>query len=479
VRAIAAALSLLAACAEGAPRVEPILEVPPPDSAGHPWDRIDELRLSVGRVGEDPLVEAAFSVGEPLSLTEVPFGRDLVVQLSGRLGGVEAAYGLTCTIDVAPDGASERRPRLWFSRIVRWGRAPEPVPRVAGHAYLLPDGSALFLGGSAAAVERFDARSTGDFASVSVTAPPIARTGARLVPVADGLAFLVGGLDPAGEPVSAVELFDPRPQLVLELDTVSGPALVEHAAASLVDGSAIVAGGLAPDGAGGLAPTAAAWRLRPPAGDLLESPRELAARLGEARAGHSMTRLGDEFGADVLVVGGRGGGGEPIAEAELYRPLREAFETLGGAVLDVPRWGHQALRMAGGVVLIAGGLAADPGGGDPIPVADLELYDPVQRRFSPAGRLPPGAGLTENTVTRLPDGRLLLAGGRDAAGTAVASAYIASLDPVDGRVDVSPTDDLATARAGHAAVLLCDGTVLVAGGGGAAERYNPTSAGRR
>jgi hypothetical protein len=475
-------LVLLAGCGEGRPELEPILETPPFGSGAYPWDRVDELRISVGRVGEEPLVEAAFDVGAPLVLGDIPFSRELVVHVSGRRGGAETAYGRTCAVDVTPEGASETRPRLWFSRLVRWSPAPPPTPRRSGHGYALPDGSALFLGGSTEDVEHFDPTSTGDFATMASTAAPLLRTGAVLVPVLDGRAFVIGGRDEDGEGVQVVELFDPR-GFGLDVERVAGPALVEHAGATLVDGTGMIAGGLVLGGAGEPAPTTSAWHLRPPVGDLLETPRQLAVGLSTARAGHSLTRLGNEVGADVLVIGGRDAEGEPVAQTEVFRPLSEVFESVEGALLAVPRWGHRALRLPGGHVLVVGGLTARPGGGDPLPVDELELYDPVQGRFTAVGRLPSGAGLTEHSVTRLPDGRLLLAGGRDAVGNEVASSYIIRLDPIDGRVNVSPTDRLGEPRAGHSAVLLCDGTVLVAGSdsgaGAGAERYNPPSVSRR
>jgi hypothetical protein len=221
-------------------------------------------------------------------------------------------------------------------------------------------------------------------------------------------------------------------------------------------------------------------------GDALEASERLAAELAFPRRDHSLTRLGDEVGADVLVLGGRDAEGEPVATAELYRPLSQAFEVVEGALLSTPRWSHTAVRMPGGFVLIIGGLTENPAGGDPLPVSELELYDPVQERFVPAGSLPAAAGVTELSATPLPDGHVLLAGGRDASEerVPVATALIARLDPVDGQVLLSPTDSLAVARAGHSAVALCDGTILLVGGTTepgehGAERYNPPSAGRQ
>jgi hypothetical protein len=119
------------------------------------------------------------------------------------------------------------------------------------------------------------------------------------------------------------------------------------------------------------------------------------------------------------------------------------------------------------------------------PIRQLERFV-IDAGFVPAGELPATAGVIDITTTRLPDGRILIAGGRPTpGGPAVDTAAIARLDFVDGTVDVVPTvDRLAVPRAGHHAVPLCDGTVWIGGGAAAAgapaaERYNPPPLGRR
>jgi hypothetical protein len=170
----------------------------------------------------------------------------------------------------------------------------------------------------------------------------------------------------------------------------------------------------------------------------------------------------------------------PVDTVEVFRPLSDEFREVTGATMLVPRWGHVAVRLPGGFVLVLGGWQPDGAGGR-LPVADMELYDPVLHTFTSAGRLSSTAGLTDLTATPLPDGRVLLAGGRNQSGTAVSTTLIAQLDPANGRVNIIATNSLALPRAGHAAVSLCDGTVLLVGGaaGAPAERYNPPAAGRR
>ena len=65
-----------------------------------------------------------------------------------------------------------------------------------------------------------------------------------------------------------------------------------------------------------------------------------------------------------------------------------------------------------------------------------------------------------HTATRLPDGRVLVAGGNGTGSVTLDSAEI--YDPEDETW--SDTDALTTARYNHTATLLPDGRVLVAGG---------------
>jgi hypothetical protein len=89
----------------------------------------------------------------------------------------------------------------------------------------------------------------------------------------------------------------------------------------------------------------------------------------------------------------------------------------------------------------------------------------------------------DHSTTLLWDGRVLVAGGRDAGGRPLASAEI--YDPHTGTW--TPTGAMSSARYGHTASVLLDGRVLVAGGSGcrrncsaadsltSAELYDPNS----
>lgn len=475
----------VAACGEERPVLDVIVDAPPTGSVAHPYDGVDELRLWIARDGDSAqLAATVVGLGEPLELTEVPFGDNLVVHLSGRVSGVEIAYGRSCPFSVNGDDELVE-PHLYFSRVVRWGTAPSPevADRLGGQSYRLPDGSAVFVGGGAGVteVERFDPGS-GGFATLPVSTAD--RQRAVLTGLGNGSSIVVGGVDASGDAVAVVEHLDPLAGEGRQLSQQSGPTIRGHAAVTLVDGSVVVAGGSAQDMPGGSFTVSGIARVyRVGAGRVLEPARVLAAGLQRPRRDHSMTRLGDEVGADVLIVGGVDVVGTPVAEVELYRPLRESFELVaGGAVLAKPRWGHQAVRLPGGSILIVGGFEPSTMGGDPVPVREMELYDPVQGQISAAGVLPTNAGITEQTVTTLPDGRVMLVGGKDMAGQPVATVLIARLDSITGQVDLAVTDPLATPRAGHQTVSLCDGTILVVGGSTdattGAERYNPPSAGR-
>jgi len=100
----------------------------------------------------------------------------------------------------------------------------------------------------------------------------------------------------------------------------------------------------------------------------------------------------------VLVIGGKGTGGQPLAAAELYDPEKNTWQSAGG--MRSPRTGHSATMLPNGTVLIAGGSTGA------YVESSVEVFDPDTNRF------------------------------RVARG------------------------QLATARYGHAAVLMADGQVL-------------------
>ncbi|MEM9488911.1 MAG: hypothetical protein AAGC55_07185 [Myxococcota bacterium] len=499
-----------AGCGEDAVLLRPILDAPCEQSAAYPYSDDETLVLSVARTGdEQPLREASIGAGDDFVLPETPFDNDMVVHLSSRApSGAETAYGRTCTLNINGDSEDSLEPSLYFSRIVQWssGGSPKAERGSDGLAYASPDGAALFVGDGdrSGAIERFDPL-TATYTTLSAELTP--RRGAVISALADGRAIITGGENGAGQPVTMIEVLEPQRDAVRQLSVPANwQAVLGHAAATLVDSSVVVTGGYdssAKDTCPDATATASGWELRFGDGDVLSSPEPLTAEMHFARTGHTMTRLGDAPGADVLVVGGQDGCGQPVPIAELYRPFSGRFEKLAeddqpgqGAVLNVPRWGHLAIRLPGGFVAIIGGFGPDPASGTGAikAVREVEIYDPGLSRFTVARDendwLTADDAFTAQSVTPLPDDRVLVAGGLDAQGNPVASAYVVSLDRINGDVDRVAAESMAIPRAGHSAVLLCDGTVLTVGGNRdpgqnecgdslAAERYNPIAAGRR
>ncbi len=479
--ALGVVLGALAACGGGErPVFAPFIEVPPEASDAYPYTGLDELVVEVAEAGAADGSRETFAIDEPLELTDLDYGADQVVHLTGRTRGVEVAYGRTCAVDITADEV-DQTPHLYFSRMVKWGEGADPGDFAGAGvlAYGAPDGSGVFVGDRR--VTRFDPVS-GAFADVPIES--IAeRTGGILAAVPDGRAVLVGGTTggDGGDGVPLVEAIDPNepPVSASRVEQQPGPRLVEHAAVTLVDGTVLVAGGRLQNDAGDFLITQTAWLVHFGGGNTLDEPEELATQTVAPRSGHTMTRLGDDVGAAVVVVGGLDESEMPVARAELYRPLSRTFEEIA-ADLTVPRWNHQAVRLPDGSVLIIGGRTREVAGGPESAAIAVERYDPVLGQFKGTNAVLREVDAVEDmAVVPMPDGRVLLIGGRNAAGKPVATVLIARFDPVNGQVDLSVTDPLERPRAGHSAAILCDGTILVVGGGPGSERYNTPSAGRR
>ncbi|MEO8347435.1 MAG: kelch repeat-containing protein, partial [Acidobacteriota bacterium] len=170
-----------------------------------------------------------------------------------------------------------------------------------------------------------------------------------------------------------------------------------------------------------------------------------SARLNVERESHTATLLRK---GTVLLVGGRNAGG-PLAVAEIYDPSTRAFSVAGTSL--EPRADHAAVRLADGRVLVIGGRGREQA------LTSTELYDPKTNTFAA------GPSLTHarfgHTATLLADGRVVVIGG-DATGCA--EIY----EPASGQFR-ELEQCLSVPRRLHAAIVLRDGDVLVAGGVGA------------
>jgi N-acetylneuraminic acid mutarotase len=129
--------------------------------------------------------------------------------------------------------------------------------------------------------------------------------------------------------------------------------------------------------------------------------------------------------------------------------------------METVRYGHTATLLTNGKLLVAGGL--DEIGNA---LASAELYNPATGGWTPTGSL--AAARFQHTATLLANGKVLVAGG-DATGIS-AELY----DPATGTW--TPTGSLANPRAYDTATLLANGKVLVSGGGNSSvELYDPAT----
>ncbi|MFE6839068.1 Kelch repeat-containing protein [Streptomyces sp. NPDC057705] len=235
---------------------------------------------------------------------------------------------------------------------------------------------------------------------------------------------------------------------------------------------------LLPDGgvlfAGGAGPA-----LQALDGTALFDPAEnrwtVAAPLRQARRMHSLTPLAD---GRVLAAGGITGTQayppRAVATAELYDPATGSW-TLTGA-LHEPRHSHSATRLPDGRVLVAGG-ERHRDAVSPRALATAELYDPATGTWTPAREM--GDARWHHQAVLLSDGRVLVAGGLTDTGRSRARelGLCEIHDPQTGLW--TPTAALHETRCGHQSLLLADGTVLTLGGSGPRvaddARYDPHS----
>ena len=176
--------------------------------------------------------------------------------------------------------------------------------------------------------------------------------------------------------------------------------------------------------------------------------------MSTTRTRHTATLLLD---GTVLLAGGDNS--TTVTTADIYDPSTDSFHATAGHMTTVRASGNSAVRLPNGKVLIAGGDYPPTNQGFP---GTAEVFDPAAGSFTATGAM--NEFREAPSVTLLNDGTVLVAGGgAGSSGIDQTSLNSAELyDPASGTfTTVSP---MAVARAYQTATLLNDGSVLIAGG---------------
>ena len=217
---------------------------------------------------------------------------------------------------------------------------------------------------------------------------------------------------------------------------------------------------LAPAAAGAAEPAHGTWTV--------------TASLSQARWGQTATRLP---GGDVLVAGGNHTGniGGILASAVLYHPATGTWTSTGS--MHAARAFFTATLLPDGRVLAAGGCAGCP----TKRLASAELYNPATGTWTKTASMP--TARDGHSATLLPDGQVLVVGGCTVDRCASVSSSADLYNPRTGAWKA--TGSLHVARWGETVTRLPGGDVLVAGGNhtnnpgtilASAERYHPGTA---
>ena len=266
--------------------------------------------------------------------------------------------------------------------------------------------------------------------------------------------------------LASAELYDPA----TGTSTVTGPMLhprLGHTATLMPNGKVLIVGG------DNLSPASA--EVYDPSTGLFT---DTTGGTSQRRMGHSATLLPN---GKVLLAGGDS---QLNLTAELYDPANGLFSITGGGQSPLGHTFHTATLLANGDVLLAGGV-----GYNNAPMNTAFLYNTSVGRFNlvslGAEPIRMSSARAFHTATLLPDGKVLLVGGRDAANNVLATGEL--FDPSQGVMDsttygqCSPAGALSTSRLRHTATLLPSGLVLLSGGSDAsgflssAEVYDPST----
>jgi hypothetical protein len=286
-------------------------------------------------------------------------------------------------------------------------------------------------------------------------------TGHTATALTDGRVLVAYGTLTSGAMTNGAEIYDPTADTWTDVTSSSSAnsPRTDHTATSLPDGRVLLAGGTIASTTSSANVPGELTSLFDPAAAAGATWRHAVFALGgrqgflsQPRANHAAALLPD---GSVLLFGGESldaaGAVLTVGNAELFSAA--AFLSSSLTATGDPRASHQAIPLAAGKVLFAGGV--DAAG---TPTASTQLYD--GKSFSN------GPTLTSmrhgSALALLPSGGALIAGGQLVGFGAFLSSSEA-YDPVKGSFVAAPP--LSWSGNGMAATLLADQRVLVTGGG--------------
>jgi len=241
----------------------------------------------------------------------------------------------------------------------------------------------------------------------TVTAPMnSARAAAVSVGLPGGRVLVIGGFDENFNVLNSAEIYDPGTATwTLTAPMISARA-EDFTAATLNNGTILVAGGTASDGVTSLS-----------AAEIYDPTSNTWTATGSMNVGRAEFNSVELPNGRILAVGGVTTNVKAIASAEIYDPATGIW-TLTGSMSEA-RNDLQLARLADGRVLVAGG---GTGSEEKHRRRSAEIFDQKTGRWTATGRMTEPRSEAEEGVVKLPDGNVLVTGGLTAPHTAIASS---------------------------------------------------------